>query len=405
MSIQDMTFLIVDDHEFQREVLTRALAGLGATKILTSAHPLSTLAVIKESPTPADLVLIDCDIPGLDIADLAKRLLEGGSAASLVLISAMERSHVAQLETATRSLGVKVLGAIEKPVSAAKLAALIGLQPQTVRPHLNRLRATGPSFSLAEIVQGLKNDEFEPVFQPKVSLTTGRMLGAEALARWRHPQEGLIAPYAFIQTLENNGLIDSFTFTMLKKSAAFCRRWRFVTGFDVQVAVNISIKSLLAEDLPDRLTELVQAEGVEPKRVILEIAESAGKSESGVVLKNLHRLAAKGFGLSMDDYGTGASSAAQLTRIPLTELKVDRSLVTNACNSQAGRDLLKSTLDLARTLKISSVAQGVETQEDWDLLRQIGCDMAQGYFIAKPMDEGTFLRLTRDRTLSITPEG
>lgn len=183
---------------------------------------------------------------------------------------------------------------------------------------------------------------------------------------------------------------------MLRKAAAFCGAWRAASGLDVSMSVNLSIKSLSNAQLADRVTALVRDEHLEPRYMVLELTESAATTDVGAALENLARLRMKGFGLSIDDYGTGYSSMQQLTRIAFTELKIDQSFVANAARQQSARVILESSLDMAKKLNITSVAEGVETQQDWDLLHQLGCQLGQGYFIAQPMDARALLKWQGD---------
>ncbi len=155
--------------------------------------------------------------------------------------------------------------------------------------------------------------------------------------------------------------------------------------------------------LAERVTELVRAENCELRHMILEVTESATMSNVGRVLENLSRLRMRGFGLSIDDYGTGYSSMQQLMRIAFSELKIDQSFVANAVLQPSARVILESSLDMAHKLHITSVAEGVETRQDWDLLVHLGCQLAQGYFVAKPMDAGSFMAWTRERTSASAP--
>jgi EAL domain-containing protein (putative c-di-GMP-specific phosphodiesterase class I) len=246
-----------------------------------------------------------------------------------------------------------------------------------------------PTFTLQQVLHGLEAEQFEPYYQPKIELKTRRVKGAEALARWRHPQGGIVLPYAFISLLEDAGQIGELTWIMLAKSARDCRNWRDA-GLDLDVSVNLSVKLLTDPAIADAVTWQVIHQGLEPKHVILEITESAAMSSVGHVLENLIRLRMKGFGLSIDDYGTGYSSMQQLTRIPFTELKIDQSFVKHAAHQESSRLILESSLEMARKLGITSVAEGAETSEDWNLLRECGCDIAQGFFIAKPMKSTDF---------------
>ena len=190
--------------------------------------------------------------------------------------------------------------------------------------------------------------------------------------------------------MEEGGIINELTWVMLKKSAACCSRWRSA-GLDATVSVNLSISSFSEIKFADRVTELVGRQNLDPRHMVLEITESAVTTEVGKALENLARLRMKGFGLSIDDYGTGYSSMQQLTRIAFTELKIDQSFVMNAAKDNSARVILESSLDMARKLKIASVAEGVETEADYELLRELGCDIAQGYLIARPMKYASLL--------------
>jgi len=389
MQIDQLCFLVVEDHDFQRRTTVRMLESLGAKSVHEAPEGRVALAIIQDPTRPVDIVICDLDMPGMDGMEFIRHLGASGLPVSVILASALERNLVASVETMTEAYGIRLLGVVEKPLTPGKLAPLIELhKPVQTKP--DRPKAAGPSFTLQEITAGLKNDEFEPFFQPKIELATRQVKGAEALARWRHPQKGIVAPYAFIKPLEDNDLIDELTWLMLKKAAAFCSTWRSA-GLDATVSVNLSLKSLSDIHLADHVTELVRSENLEPSQMILEVTESAATTDVGPALENLARLRMKGFGLSIDDYGTGYSSMQQLTRIAFTELKIDQSFVANAAKQESARVILGSSLDMAKKLNITAVAEGVETQQDWDLLRQLGCGLAQGYFMARPMEAGTFL--------------
>ncbi len=394
MSIAELKFLVVEDHAFQRFMMRNVLASLGAKNVVEAADGSEALDIIRALNTSVDFIISDLDMPGMDGVEFMRHLGEAKSQASIILTSVLDSSLLASVDTMARTYGLTILGVIEKPITAVKLARLIQLH-QSLQPTLQRPAAQAKTarstFTLEQIVAGLKNDEFEPFFQPKVDLVTGQVKGAEALARWRHPRDGIIAPELFIPLLEQTGWIDDLMWAMLKKSARVCRDWRETSALDVTMSVNLSIKSLAAKGCADRLVELVRAENLAPKHMVLEITESATTTDVGQVLENLARLRMKGFGLSIDDYGTGYSSIQQLTRIAFTELKIDHSFVAAAARQPSARVILESSLDMARKLGITSVAEGIETQQDWDLLHELGCELAQGYFIARPMDVGALM--------------
>ncbi len=399
MQIADLRFLIAEDHDFQRSLLVGMLENLGAKEVFEASDGHTALEIVRSARQPFDIIVSDLDMPGMDGMEFIRHLGETGVPVSIILASALDRSLVASVETMATAYGINVLGAIEKKsVVPEKLKAMIE-RHKPAQAKLDRPRAASPPFTLKEIADGLKNDEFEPFFQPKIELATGQIKGAEALARWRHPQKGIVAPYAFIKPLEDNGLIDALTWAMLRKAAAFCRSWR-AAGLDATVSVNLSLKSLADVQLAERVTELVRSQNLEPRYMVLEVTESAATTDVGKALENLSRLRVKGFGLSIDDYGTGYSSMQQLTRIAFTELKIDQSFVMNASRQESARVILQSSLEMAKKLNIAAVAEGVETRQDWDLLTELGCDLAQGYLIARPMEAEVFLDWYRNWKLS-----
>jgi EAL domain-containing protein (putative c-di-GMP-specific phosphodiesterase class I) len=240
------------------------------------------------------------------------------------------------------------------------------------------------AFTGEDVAQGLKQGQFESLFQPKVEVKTGRLAGAETLGRWRHPERGFVNPRHFIDLADASGLMDPLTITMVR-NAARCWRGLHRAGFEVPLSVNLSISSLTDPSFADRILAVVREEQVDPPQLIFEVTESLAASDLGATLENLSRLRIKGFGLSLDDYGTGYSSMQRLSRIPFTELKIDASFVKTASGNSQSYAMVESSIELARKLRIDAVGEGVETREEFDLLLTLGCPVAQGYYIARPM--------------------
>ncbi len=276
--------------------------------------------------------------------------------------------------------GVRLLGLMEKPVTFAGLEDMIARRDSTV-PQLRRLPADA-SYSPEQIAEGVRQKQFVPFYQPKVLLATGAVVGMEALARWHHPEHGLVAPGAFIGVLELSGDIDLLTFAMLESAVAACRRLH-ERGFAMTVSVNLSLASLIDTTMADRITKVVRAAGLDPRFVIFEMTETAAMTQVAPALENLARLRMRGFGLSVDDFGTGFASLQQLTRVPFTELKIDQGFVTGCSVNPEARVIVESSVEMARKLGISSVAEGVESLADWKMVRATGCEIAQGHYIAK----------------------
>lgn len=382
VALGDLTFLVVEDHELQREGLVGTLERLGARAVYAAGDGLSALSILKAPNQPVDVVISDLDMPGMDGMEFLRRVGEAGAGTSVIIASALESRLVASIATMSEAYGIVLLGVLEKPLTPEKLRATIALHRlATPAPKVD----PGHGLSLEEIEHGLRNGEFLAFYQPKVELATGRIKGFEALARWRHARLGLLPPEAFVKVLEDRGCIDELMWIMLRDSAAACRAWR-ANGLDATVSVNVSARSLGDVRVAERVTALVAEEGLEPRFMVLEITESAATTHVGEALENLARLRLKGFGLSIDDYGTGYSSMQQLTRVAFTELKIDRSFVRKAATQPSALVILESSLRMARQLKITSVAEGVETRADFTLLQSLRCDMAQGYFISRPME-------------------
>ena len=387
-------FLVVEDHGFQRWATRQLLENLGARVVFEAADGGEALRILQHSEERIDIIISDLDMPGMDGLEFMRHVGETGATVSVILASALDRALIGSVETMTAAYGINLLGAIKKPITADALEAAIR---QHAIPHVNdvRTRAVEPTFTIEEIVEGLDKHEFEPYFQPKVEFSTGAIKGVEALARWRHPDNGIVPTSAFIKPLEESGHIDILTLSMLEMAAVSCRTWR-KGGLDATVSVNLSLKSLSDVMLANRVTELVLAQDLDPCHMVLEVTESAATTQLGGALENLSRLRMKGFGLSIDDYGTGYSSMQQLSRIAFTELKIDQSFVRNAARQKASRVILESSIEMARRLNIMAVAEGVETQLEWDLLKSLGCDLCQGYFIAAPMETGAFFRWAKN---------
>lgn len=383
MKITDLNVLIVEDDDFQRNILINMLNSLGIASILSASNGKQALDVIRATnSTPIDVALCDLNMPEMDGMEFLRHLGEEYQNIAVILTSGLEGKLLTSIGRMAQMYGIQLLGVIEKPV------LLLNLKEHLLKHGSSSRKIPQPaakSFTLEEILHAVRADQFEPYFQPKVDMKTGRLVGAEALARWIHPEYGVISPYSFIPQLEQTGNIDDLTFRILRKSATAVRSLHD-KGHLLTASVNLSLVSLDDTALADKITQAVSEAGVDPQYIVLEITESAAMTNVAPALENLARLCMNGFALSIDDYGTGASNLQQLTRIAFGELKIDQSFVKDFADNKSSRIVVKSSIDMAHKLLIKSVAEGVETQQDWDALKIVGCDAVQGYFIAKPMD-------------------
>lgn len=259
--------------------------------------------------------------------------------------------------------------------SQAGIAIYSGSQEQGSKTDL--------AFS-SELLHALQHDELVLFFQPKIDLRSNRVTSVESLVRWQHPQRGFLAPDLFIPQAEQSGLIDQLTIWVLKNALAQCAAFN-ASGISISVAVNFSARSLHDIRLPGEVARLLSEAKVEPAMLVIEITESAVMSDREDALEVLQILDGMGVTLSIDDFGTGYSSLLYLTRLPVDEIKIDKSFVMGMIRDEQAAAIVHSTINLGHSLGKKVVAEGVETPEMLELLKKWGCDTAQGYFMSKPI--------------------
>jgi diguanylate cyclase (GGDEF)-like protein len=243
---------------------------------------------------------------------------------------------------------------------------------------------------LQDLRVAIQQQDMLLAFQPKLDLRRNRVTGVEVLARWIRPQRGLISPFEFIPVLEHTGLIKPFTLQILDKAAAFCKACQ-EKGFLLTIAVNLSALNLRDAALPQQIGEILERHRVDKHLVTLEITESAIMHEPERSLGILNALNSMGMYLSVDDFGTGYSSLSYLKRLPVKELKIDRSFVSEMIDDKDDAMIVRSTIDLAHNLGLATVAEGVESEQVLQKLREMGCDHAQGYLISRPLSADDLL--------------
>lgn len=383
MQPHDINVLIVEDDAFQRSMIVEMLRSLGITLTLEAANGYEALDIINNSKI--DLVFSDLQMPKMDGMEFLRILGEDYNNIEIVILSAMNQKLLSAVNRISDLYNLNLLGSLKKPISLKEMKTILTNSGQTKGALKPKSSANNVDFTLEEIIEGVHQKQFVPYLQPKIDLNTGMVIGAEALARWIHPKHGVIAPYSFIQKLEDNKQIDELTFVMLREASSVYNAL-LMKGHSIHISVNLSLASLNDPKIAQRITSTILENGGNPKYLTLEITESTAMTDAPIALENLARLSMNGFTLSIDDYGTGYSNLQQLARIDFGELKIDRSLVHGFASSAAMQIIVASNIDMAHKLKMKCVAEGVETKQDWALLREVGCDIGQGYYIAKPMN-------------------
>lgn len=388
-----LRLLVVDDDPIMLAIILEGLRRLGFDHVDTVRSGVEGLELIEQAGYQYDVIICDMSMPQMDGAEFLRHLSLRGFAGGIIPLSGEDARILRASIKLAAAHQLHVLGALEKPVSLASMAALLS--------DFDRLRggAKTPkraSVSALDVHLAINNNEFDVVFQPKVALIDGRVVGVESLARWYHPRKGTIVPEVFIPLAEQCGRIDELTHIVFVKSIHHLAAWQRA-GFDIKVAVNMSVDALHSLEWPEFVAAEATKAGVNLSSIIFELTESRLLEDMARALEILTRFSLNKVELSVDDFGTGYSSLEQLQRVPFSELKIDRMFVNGAVHDPSARAILESSIHLARKLDLRVVAEGVETQEEWDLVNELGCDIVQGYFIAKPMTAKLLLEWLKAR--------
>lgn len=387
MDIAHLHFLVAQADLSERRALVALLVQLGAGRVTDVADGPATLQALDAGARPrVNVALIDLDLPGMDGLTLLRRLGEIKCAARLIVTGAQPAGLLFSVETLAEAFGIELLGAIARPVTAVTLKPV--LENYTPLPRFTPVPSE-PQFTFQQVGIGLQKRQFEPYFQPKIELATGQVKGLEVFARWNHPEHGVLGPASFVDALGESGRIDFLDWSMIELSVER-QRWLQDQDIAIPISLNIASETLAHPAFVRQMSACLERHRVAAADVTFEISESSVLNTDPDFIERLVRLRMMGFGLAIDDYGTGRSNLQLLARIPFTELKIDRSFVDGASRRLPLSTVLRSCLSLAHSLERKSVAVGVETRRDWDFLQALGCTYAQGYHIANPMPATAF---------------
>jgi len=378
------SMLIVDDSSVQRQHAAALCRELGIKLIYEASNGSEALKLLSMLVLLPNVMIVDLEMPGMDGVELIQQLQQRELGISLIVASSRESVLIESVKTMSQILGLNVLDGLQKPLMLPGLRSALARYrlPGSAVPRQQPLAIV--PIDRAELSRAIDDGEIVPYYQPKVDMHTGIVKGTEALARWQHPTMGMIPPDHFIAQAEQQGLIHALTLSIMEQVLRQTATWN-AGGLELSIAINVSAQLLDSPGIVDEISTLLERHALPAAQIILEITEGTVADRLGTALGVLARMRLKGFGLSIDDYGTGFSSMQQLARIPFTELKIDRSFVHGAHLRKNSRVILQSAIALSRRLELVTVAEGIETMEDWRLLQEFGCMVGQGYLIAKPM--------------------
>lgn len=371
---------IVDDEIQVAELFSAAIDSVGIdNQYFTSAREFLEVDLLD-----SDVVLLDLNMPDIDGIEVIRMLGKNSTQAQLVLISGHDQGVLHSAQQLAQAHALRVAGSLSKPVSVEQLKKLVIELSQQQQSNTQQNLTMQHMPDIAELKAALREKQLVLHYQPQIDMNSGELHGVEALCRWQHPQRGLIFPDMFIPLAEQHNLIGELTAEVIAQAIEQSRVWQ-QQGLKPRISVNISADNITSLSLPEQLSEMLINKQLDPAMLTLEVTESALMGELVTSLDILTRLRMKGFGLSIDDFGTGYSSLSQLHRIPFTELKIDKSFTMSMGQDAESRAIVKTCIMLGQELNMRVVSEGVESAEILMLLENYGCDIAQGYHIARPM--------------------
>lgn len=380
--IHQQGVMVVDDSSMHRYSAQLCLNAFGINQVYEAANgqlALDLLAQLEQTPA---VMLLDLEMPVMDGIEVLQQLALLPHRPAVVLASSSDEVLISAVATMAEALGITLLGAFRKPVNPNDLADALA----KYNAGAGSLVVAHPPVDtdVGQLQLAVERAHIQVYYQPKIDLSSMTVAGVEALARWKTPQGEWIPPSVFIPLAEDHGLICALTLSVLDQVLQDMNNW-WEQGQYIPVAINLSAKSLAGFNLANEIIQRVIRQGIPAHFITFEITESALVVDLPSALATISRLRLKGFGISIDDYGTGFSSMQQLSRFPFTELKIDRSFIQGAPAQQYMRNILKSAIELGERLGIMTVAEGVETEAELHLLQSLGCKQAQGFLLARPM--------------------
>lgn len=378
--------LVIDDEGDVGDFVCAAAQAMGFDCTVTTDAETFLEALAPETT----FILLDLIMPRLDGIEVLRLLGQQKCAAGIILMSGVGKRVLETAGQLAQVLGLSIVGHLQKPFRLAELETLLAKVARPVASPTVQSIAQ-PVAPNEELRNAIDRNEFVLHYQPQIDIETGRMVGVEALVRWQHPDRGLIFPDSFIGRAEELGLIDELGWLVMERGMSEVGQFTNGDGKNLMLSMNASVHSLHDLKFPDILLSIAARHRVPPGNITIEITESGLIKELSRTLDILTRLRMKQVKLSIDDFGTGYAMMQQLQNIPATELKIDRSLVQDLHDNGRDRIMVQKTIEMGHELGMLVIAEGVETEDQLDILRSKGCDCAQGNFFSPPLPPAQFL--------------
>ncbi|PCK08476.1 MAG: diguanylate phosphodiesterase [Alteromonadaceae bacterium] len=394
--MNNVNIYLVDDEPEIADLVEEVLESIG----LSCCSYLAANDFFNETRTfaPHALLILDLSMPDMDGIEVMRQLASTPSPPAIILMSGKDKSVLHSAEELCRAHALQLVTTMPKPFHIRQLIEAVNSYTSSIEQHVNAVQQPTSTYNIspAMIEEAISQKQLILHYQPQINISSGRLSGAEALVRWQHPQIGMIYPDSFIHLAEKHGLIDALTRRVIEEAVAQQKKWQ-LAQLNLPVSVNISADDITSLALPDQLIKMLNDNTLDARNIVLEVTESTLMGELVRSLDILTRLRLKGIHLAIDDFGTGFSSLSQLHKIPFSEMKIDCSFVKAMIDDKDARAIVKTCIILGHELNMRVVAEGVETAEHLALLKEFNCDIAQGYYIAKPMPPEAFDRYLQEK--------
>jgi len=378
--MNNLTLIVIDDEPLIGDFVCDTAKQVGFNTLYFNSG--QTL-IDSNNKDQIEIIILDLMMPEIDGIEMIRYIARNMPKVSIILMSGVDTSILHSAQELALEHGLNFLGVLQKPFHPSRLCQIL---LDWKKNHTDSFTDDTPlsdnsNIEITELCDAINTNQLIPYFQPQVSLQNHTILGFEVLIRWQHPERGLVMPNDFIPMAQKGGLINQLSWQLIKNVV---QQWQQF-GFLYTLSVNMPAGIFKILDMPERLESIFKKYPLDPSQLILEITETAIMEELVKSLDCLTRLRMKGFQLSIDDFGTGYSSLIQLHRAPVSEIKIDMQFVKKMEYDKEALAIVETVILLAKKLGHTVVAEGVETADIYSHLGELGADIAQGYYIAKPM--------------------
>lgn len=384
------TTLVVDGNELHQAPLVKALTRAGVSSVKGVVDGSSAVAALRDQPW--DVVFLDLDVQDITGMQLVDILADRGSKAGVVIMSNQPSRLLHAASGYARARGLNVISALRKPLDPQLIRDVIddfALSQGAAASKVSEF-ASPQDFTAEELRHALMTQEIKPYFQPQHNAATGALRGAEVLARWHRADGTVLSPAVFLPAFERAGLLECLTNYML--SCAFETMVTDAHGGGRLLAINVPATVARSTHWAQSISDLAGVAGVDPGRVVIEITEDGGALCNAALSGAVTQLRLRGFQCAIDDFGSGDSSLDRLLCVPFNEIKINRSMLQQAREHPHARSVLSSIIAMGKQLVATVVAEGIEDEEDLQMVRNLGCQVTQGYLHGRPMSRAAYMR-------------